>query len=120
VFILSTLRVVSCVIVSTPTSLLCILYVYLCDVYTFTALSYVRMYRGKYSPGLQSCPAMHDIGARGPQPAAGPRPAAISAGCGPFLMPRTGTARPLLYLSRPRPAAARLFRSSECWVADDT
>jgi hypothetical protein len=55
-FILSTLRVVSCVIVSTPTTLLCILYVYLWDVYTFTALSYVRMYRGKHSPGLQSCP----------------------------------------------------------------
>jgi hypothetical protein len=36
--------------------------------------------------------AMHDIGARGPQPAAEPRLAAISAGCGPFLC-----------LGRPRP-----------------
>jgi hypothetical protein len=34
--------------------------------------------------------AMHDIGARGPQLAAEPRPAAISAGCGPFFMPRPG------------------------------
>ena len=64
--------------------------------------------------------AMHDIGARGPQPAAEPWPAAISAGCGPFFMPRTGTARPLLYLSRLRPAPARVFRSSESWIGDDT
>ena len=41
--------------------------------------------------------AMHDIGARGPQPAAEPRPAAISAGCGPFFMPRPATARPQLF-----------------------
>jgi hypothetical protein len=40
---------------------------------------------------------MHDIGARGPQPAAEPRPAAISAGCGPFFIPRPATARPQLF-----------------------
>ena len=32
----------------------------------------------------------------------------------PVFLPRTGTARPLLYLSRLRPAA--VFRSSESWI----
>ena len=79
-----------------------------------------RSFYAQVIPGRGAWPAMHDIGARGPQPAAEPWPAAISAGCGPFFMPRTGTARPLLYLSRLRPAPARVFRSSESWIGDDT
>ena len=50
--------------------------------------------------------AMHDIGARGPQPAAEPRPAAARFLC--LGRPRPGRN----FLSWLRPAAARLFRRS--------
>ena len=50
--------------------------------------------------------AVHDIGARDPQPAVELRPAATSDGCGPFIYASAGHGQDGRYSSRLRPAAA--------------
>ena len=57
-----------------------VLTVFVCEYWPTVDLRLVGPRSGR--PDLA---AMHDIGDRGPQPAAEPRPAAISAGCGPFV-----------------------------------